>query len=256
MSHPGGTSGGFRSGALARVPAHDLLAVLIVYLLAQRLLPFVLFPSPEAGELPESGDGASQTFGLMIFLTAHSLILLAAVYVIVIRRHGLRLADLGIVLVSKSWVFQAAAFGITIFFVSGLLSQILQNLREDPFRNPQIDAFVGGGLTFETLLPSLLVTGALVPLAEEVAFRGLFYGWLRTRVSLVMAVVISSAVFAFFHGIPFLFPIFALIGAALALITEKSGSVLAATVTHAVFNSINILLLYGTFFYGPSAQPQ
>lgn len=254
MAAQGGSSGNFRPAALAKVPAYDLVAVLIVYLLGQRLLPFVLFPAPDPDELANTAGAMPQTASLMLFLAAHSLLLLTAIYLIVIRRHGLRLADLGIVLVSRSWALQAAAYGITIFFVAGLLSQILQNMREDPFHNPQIDVFVGGGLSMESLLPSLLITGMLVPLTEEIAFRGLFYGWLRTRVSLVMAVAISSAVFAFFHGIPFLFPIFALIGAALALITEKSGSVLAAAITHGIFNCINLLVLYAAFFYGVLPQ--
>ncbi len=250
MSLPSGSSGKFNPGALAAVPAYDLVAVLIVYLLSIRLLPFVLFPQPEADDLAATAPAVPQTSDFMLFVAASCLILLAAIYIIIIWRRGLRLADLGIVLISKSWALQAAAFGITIYFINGLLTQILHYMREEPFHNPQVDVFVSGGLPLESLLPTLLVTGVLVPITEEIAFRGLFYGWLRTRVSFAMALAISSAVFALFHGILFLIPIFALIGLALALITEKSGSVLAAAITHGVFNSINIGALYIAFYYG------
>ncbi len=246
---PGGSSGGFRPAALAVVPAYDLVAVLILYLLGQRLLPYLFFSPAELGGMGAEAASSPGIAGLQLFLASHSLLMLAAIYVVIVKRHGLRLADLGIVLVSRSWFLQAVAFGITIFFIVGLLSPILQSMRDEPFHNPQIDLLVGDGLSFNSLLPSLLVTGMLVPLFEEVAFRGLFYGWLRSRVSFAMAVAISSGVFAFFHGIPFLFPVFAVIGVALALITEKSGSVLAASVTHGVFNSINMLVLYSVHAY-------
>ncbi|WP_282608263.1 CPBP family intramembrane glutamic endopeptidase [Pelagibius sp. Alg239-R121] len=236
------------------MPAYDLVAVLIISLLGQRLLPFAFFNTPDSDQLAGAAPSPPTVTDSMLFLTVHSLLVMASIYFIVIRRRGLRLSDLGIVLVSKTWIVRAAVAGIATVFISGLVIQVLRTMQEEPFHNPQIDIFVGGGPSFSNLLISLLVTGAIVPLTEEIAFRGLFYGWLRQHMSVAASVAISSAFFAFLHGVPFLIPIFALVGAILAFITEKSGSVLAATITHGVFNAFGVISLYTLMYRGAFEQ--
>lgn len=254
---PGGTQqsggqhpGGIKPGPLQSVSALDLLLLLIIWLGVQRLLPFLFLGAPEPGR-PDDGASASSLIipGLMI-IALHSLIMLGAIYLIIIRKYGLRLADLGITLISASWVTRAVLFGVLIVPASGIVAQFLQSFSREPFHNPQQDLFVSGGFSPGLVISSLLVTGLIVPLVEEIAFRGVFYGWLRARMPFAASVAISSLVFAFLHGIPFLFPIFALIGALLALITEKSGSVLTAAITHGVFNAVGVGLLYWALYCG------
>ena len=254
MAFPGNPLSSRRRNPLGAVPASDLVAILIISLLGQRLLPLLFFSIPEAEEIAGATPSPPDIADSMLFLATHSVLLLAAIYFIVIRRRGLRLADLGIVLVSKAWVVRAAMVGVAAVFAAGMVSQYMQSLQEEPFHNPQIDIFVGGGLSSSNLLISLLVTGAIVPLTEEIAFRGLFYGWLRQHMPVAASVAISSALFAFLHGVPFLIPVFALVGAILALVTEKSGSVLAATVTHGVFNAFGVLSLYALMYKGMLEQ--
>ncbi len=241
--------GGIKPGPLQNVPGADLLLIFIIALAAQIFLPDLLFSPPQPGDLSikteaQSRNAGSQILAGMWFLTVHSLIVLGAVYFVIIRKHRLRFADLGIVLVPGSWITRAAIYGALMVPATRIVTVFLDSFSRDPFQNPQLDLFIGEGFTPGVLMVSLLVTGALVPLMEEIVFRGLFYGWLRGRMSLAASVAISSALFAFMHGIAFLIPIYALIGAVLALIAEKSGSVLTATVTHSVFNAINIMMLY------------
>lgn len=259
MAFPGGPGGhhqsqqnpgGIKPGPLQSVSAMDLLLLLIIWLAVQRLLPFIFLGGPEPGR-PDDGASTPSLIipGLMI-IALHSLILLGAIYLIIIKKHGLRLADLGITLISTSWATRAVLFGVLIVPASGIVAQLLHAFSPEPFHNPQQDLFVSGGFSSGLVISSLLVTALIVPLAEEIAFRGLFYGWLRARLPLAASVTISSLVFAFLHGIPFLFPIFALIGVLLALITEKSGSVLTAAITHGVFNAVGVGMLYTALYFG------
>ncbi len=99
----------------------------------------------------------------------------------------------------------------------------------------------------ETLIGALAVVVLAVivaPVAEEIMFRGVLYTGLRDRFSPVSAAIVSSAVFAVFHGEPFVFlPIFAL-GLMLAWLTETTRSVWPGIVGHAVFNATAVALLY------------
>lgn len=224
--------------------------LLIVWLGAQRLLPLLFFSTPEPGRMSDGVSAEPPIIAAFLLIAVHAVIVLVAIYFFIVRKYNLRLTDLGIVLVPQNWVLRSVIFGILAIPASAIVSQFVQSLSSEPFENPQHDIFIAVGFSPAILITSLLVTSLIVPLVEEIAFRGVFYGWLRARMPVAASVAISSAVFALLHGIVFLIPVFALIGAVLALITEKSGSVLAATITHGVFNAINIAALYWLMYQG------
>ena len=100
-----------------------------------------------------------------------------------------------------------------------LWSGILQQLRiQDHFSNAvQEQLFAGQAMV------QLLGLGVLVPLAEELIFRGLIYTRIRKRIPAGTAIFFSALLFALFHGnviqMIFAFPL-ALI---LAWLYERSG---------------------------------
>ena len=100
-----------------------------------------------------------------------------------------------------------------------LWSGILQQLRiQDHFSNAvQEQLFAGQAMV------QLLGLGVLVPLAEELIFRGLIYMRIRKRIPAGAAIFFSALLFALFHGnviqMVFAFPL-ALI---LAWLYERSG---------------------------------
>ncbi|MFP5068358.1 CPBP family intramembrane glutamic endopeptidase [Pseudonocardia nantongensis] len=110
------------------------------------------------------------------------------------------------------------------------------------FSNPQ--AFLGEALTGGSLLvlSGVMLTGAvLVPVAEELLFRGIGYGALR-RYGVWVAVPASSAIFALAHGINVVLVIAFLLGVVCALLYERSRSIWPAVVAHAVFNASGFLI--------------
>ena len=78
---------------------------------------------------------------------------------------------------------------------------------------------------------------ALVPVAEELFFRGLVYGWLRARLGPWPASLIGGLLFAVAHGDLSLLPPLWLAGVALCWLYERSGSLLPGMAAHAALNA-------------------
>ena len=85
---------------------------------------------------------------------------------------------------------------------------------------------------------TLFLACVVGPLAEELFFRGVLYAALRQRISRVLAMVASSAVFSLLHtnAVGFV-PIMAL-GYLLANVYERTGSLIAPLAVHVVHNSL------------------
>ena len=92
----------------------------------------------------------------------------------------------------------------------------------------------GGGAFKLQLLFALAVIAA--PLAEEFIFRGLVFGGLRRSMGLVASMVMSAALFAIVHPPASMLPVFVL-GLGAALLYERSRSLLAPVIMHAVYNA-------------------
>ena len=78
----------------------------------------------------------------------------------------------------------------------------------------------------------------LIPFVEELVFRRLFFSALRQKVSLLKATLISSLIFSLIHLDPArLVPAF-IVGVALALIYERTQSLIVCTAVHGCTNAL------------------
>lgn len=90
---------------------------------------------------------------------------------------------------------------------------------------------------------ALLVFTAVVvaPVTEEVVFRGYLHGTVRQVGGRWWGILVSSLIFAGIHGhVPSLASLFVL-GIAFALLYERTGSLWASMLMHAIFNSLNLI---------------
>ncbi len=99
-----------------------------------------------------------------------------------------------------------------------------------------------------TVLLFYITLGVLAPICEESLFRGFFYKYLRGRHGVIIANVLSSALFALAHMDPgAVLPLFCL-GSIFAYVFERTDSILPCMITHGLWNSATftlILLLFG-----------
>lgn len=93
------------------------------------------------------------------------------------------------------------------------------------------------------LIAGLVVAVVVVaPVAEELFFRGLLYGWLRARLPVPAAVAIAAVLFSVAHfQLGLLLPL-AVVGAGLCLLYERSRSLWVPAAAHAALNAGSLLL--------------
>ena len=90
----------------------------------------------------------------------------------------------------------------------------------------------------------ILCLGLLVPIAEELVFRGLMYRRMREDTGIVVSVFYSALVFGLFHG-NLVQRIYGMaMGLMLAYVCEKYGSVKAPIAAHIMVNMVSILVTY------------
>ena len=90
---------------------------------------------------------------------------------------------------------------------------------------------------------AVLAVAVITPIVEETAFRGFIYGWLRQRIAVTPAAAISGVVFGISHANLVLLLPLSIFGIMLALIAERSRSILPTMVVHASFNLVGVLAL-------------
>lgn len=91
-------------------------------------------------------------------------------------------------------------------------------------------------------LPVVMSACLLVPVQEELLFRGFLQSGLRDLLGPWPSIVLSALFFGFMHEIQAVFPVFAL-GCILGWVRERSGSIYPAMLVHIVHNSIMLLAL-------------
>jgi membrane protease YdiL (CAAX protease family)/uncharacterized RDD family membrane protein YckC len=97
--------------------------------------------------------------------------------------------------------------------------------------------------TIAAIAAVVLIAG-LAPVAEETFFRGFFFAGLRRRLSLWPAALISGLVFGLIHaptGVTTVIPL-SILGAALAWLYERTGSLWPPILAHAFNNGLALAL--------------
>ncbi len=91
-------------------------------------------------------------------------------------------------------------------------------------------------------LPWLIAWGAgIVPVAEELYFRGRLLDGLDSRVGTAWSGAVTSAVFAAIHGSLTLFPAYCALGLILVAARRRTGSLVAPIAAHALNNLLGLL---------------
>jgi len=96
------------------------------------------------------------------------------------------------------------------------------------------------GLQGVQALLTLAVLGLLAPIAEELVFRGLLYGWLAGRWSNLVAFILSSLAFAAAHTEPLHVLMVLPLGFWFGWLRWRTGSLVPTIVAHIINNTIAV----------------
>ena len=220
----------------------DLLLYLAVgfgtYFLLSALVQFLF---------PELSTGVS----FLLFL-ANFVCLAGTTYLLGVRRGKLSWAGLGLRPLRWRWQWLFIGVGLAILLlpgraVLGLLAQMLLQGNLDSLQ-ARSDLILGGVLefTWDGFLTTLLGAGILVPISEELYFRGLLHTWFWGKTERVwLRVLASGSIFALAHAdsISVVVASF-VIGLVNAVAYERTRSLFIPIVIHITTNSAAVLLLY------------
>ncbi len=174
-----------------------------------------------------------------------TVVILGCVYFFGLRRRQLAWSDLGLFRTNRAWLRLAVVLGVAATFLSSYVATAVQRALATTNADPQGLTTVAQGLNVPTAVLMLLLSGMLVPLAEEIFFRGVIYNWLRGVAGIVPAALLSSLLFGFVHGDVSVAAMAFVLGLILALAYEVSRSLYPAIFIHAFHNSIKLALLFG-----------
>jgi len=97
--------------------------------------------------------------------------------------------------------------------------------------------------SFGALPLQILLIAIAAPISEEICFRGMLFGGLRTRMPRIAAALVSGLLFGALHaltGISAVPPLIAF-GFILALLYEKTGSIVPGILLHMLNNSVALI---------------
>ncbi|WP_420643344.1 CPBP family intramembrane glutamic endopeptidase [Candidatus Leptofilum sp.] len=162
-----------------------------------------------------------------------------------LHKHSLR--DLGFSSVSRRWLGLATLLSIGVGVVRAIGLDWLSVTF--PILNAGSET-LSNMLVFDepaAMIVSVLLISTLVPLWEEIFFRGFIHNVLRNRLGMWAAILVSSLLFGIFHFIPLQIIGAFTLGILLAWLYEKSGSLWLPIFAHALNN-----VVFGTIaqFFG------
>jgi membrane protease YdiL (CAAX protease family) len=131
----------------------------------------------------------------------------------------------------------AMAMSYGIFFLIFLIFYLATGRSPVSAETERLQDLSGGYLAF-----IILNVVVLAPIFEELFFRGLFYPALRRRMGPMPAIILNGAIFGILHLQPLFMLSLVLVGVVLAYLYEKTDSLFAPMMAHALYNLVVILV--------------
>lgn len=184
-------------------------------------------------------------WGYLALQTADSMILILLVLYI-IRRSGVKIGSLfsNRAVPYKELIANGIWAGILLLVVGNWgEAWMKKTLLVDMGPHPLFQLTQQADRAGEFLLP-FLVGGFLVPIGEEVFYRGFLFPPLRERTGVIAAILLSALIFTLTHFNQIWFIEIFLVGAVLGWLFHRFQSLLPGVLTHIILNSGRLLMIY------------
>ncbi len=205
-----------------------------------------------AGRLVEHG-----TLAVSVIAYAINIIFFAgSVLVVGAARGKLSLSEIGFIppRINVAWFAGAILLSLALLPVRGIIGVVVQYLGGGNLAgmNERMSLIAPDGFTWLGFLVTLVGAGILVPISEELFFRGAIFTWFRARYNFPVAMLASSLLFAFGHidtiGVVASSLVLGLVN---AFVFEKSKTLWTPILMHITTNSFAVLVIYGTLAFAP-----
>ena len=234
-----------RRGRTTGLGWRDVLAVTVVFVLT--LIAVDAAWPVMSGSLGRAGTDKTtiQIAGQLVYSLCLALAVFGPLAVIVRRRRSVSWKKLGLAPTGRRvmWVGLAAGLaGYTIIgLIDGAMALVLGRELVDTSR-----LFVEGvDPTWITAGISFLATVAVLPILEELLFRGVLLGWLQERIPAVLALVVSALAFSAYHWNADYIASLTALGLIFGWVYQRTRSIWPAVIAHGTYNLM--IDLYGFF---------
>ncbi|MGG1629521.1 CPBP family intramembrane glutamic endopeptidase [Rossellomorea sp. NRS-1567] len=178
--------------------------------------------------------------GTLMGLTI-AIILLSGVYVVALRPKKLSWSEVGVKAFNvKDW--KIIIIYSVILLVGAVIIVVLTSFIGNSWENSKTKAMQQNA-TFFTILIAFISAAIISPVYEEIFYRGFLYRWLRTRIGLTGALLLSSLIFTIIHIPTYnVMPVNFFSGILFALAYERTHSIWPSVLIHGLTNGIMVLL--------------
>lgn len=179
--------------------------------------------------------------------TIHSISVFVGAWLLIIWWKKAEWSQVGLVPVDFNWYWKSllvlfSIYAMIVVVIVAVSYSLTLFIDVKKYQTPH--AGKDHGLQIDDFsISGLLSYAVLVPIAEEIVFRGILYGWLRLDMSPTASLVISSIVFGLCHGVGLNGVMTLLLGIGLAVLYEKSGSIVPGIVVHMINNAFSVTLM-------------
>lgn len=215
------------------VRGRDLLVLFLLGYIGSRIAGIATAALVASGH-PLATEPAAIIVGLLF---VQNLVLLGATWLVIVRGRAVSWSEIGLRPTSNIWILRGLAIGLLLVPAISLIGMATRSLINEDFVNPQFQALAPAADSLPAAIAVIALAGFLAPLAEEIAFRGVLFQWLRGRMGLWIAALISAFLFGILHEVPELVPAITVMGVVLALVFVRSGSLWPCVVIHATYNT-------------------
>lgn len=193
-------------------------------------------------------QNANATLLVAAVTLANFISLGGSVLLLGVWRGWLSLVDLGLWPARFHWVWLIVISGVTFLLLPVRLilayaALILVEGNLDSLNARQ--ELLGTEFSILGFIVTFIGVGILVPISEELFFRGALYTWFRRRFNFQVAVIVSSVLFGLAHFDSLGVVLSSLVmGLAIAVVFEYTRSLYTAIGIHMLNNSLAVILLY------------
>jgi len=177
-----------------------------------------------------------------IFLDVGFFIIILPVFFYFFKKKKYSLFPSGI---SFKWFFVSFLLGLFVVIVGGGLSELLSGFLN--IEKSSINKQLLSDNLWLNILQFKIVASLLVPITEELIFRGLIFKFIRQHKGFIFSVIISSLVFSVLHFSLEMLPFTFVLGVVTAFAFEKTNSLVYPILIHMLVNGLaSSILLYSS----------
>jgi hypothetical protein len=200
----------------------------------------------------EAMIGPHRQYVMLLQLAVMAFAMLGAIYLVPIRRSGMSWADLGYAPCDPAWIRRAVLLAFVLVPALMIFGYAVRHMMPKADGSDVVAMIAPAGFSWVVAATIVLYAGILNPLAEELFFRGLLYGWLRRHLGMTGAALVAAGAFALLHRQVDAVIVAFFTALLLTWLYEKSGSLLPSIALHQAINTTQIVLVYLSIGLAPT----